>query len=169
MALSELPALRWHRTTIDGRVAVFGDASDGPPTLFLHGWGLSARSDARALPHLAAAGARVIAPALPGFGRSDALAGEYTFERLAAWIDELLDHLGVDEPAAVIGHSFAARSSCIARPMYCAAESSFPEIAYCASFMTPPSLCPAYRCNYTTIGTLCNNNPKVFSESFPTL
>jgi pimeloyl-ACP methyl ester carboxylesterase len=106
VALSELPALRWHRTTIDGRVAVFGDAGDGPPTLFLHGWGLSARSYARALPHLAAAGARVIAPALPGFGRSDALAGEYTFERLAVWIDELLDHLGVDEPAAVIGHSF---------------------------------------------------------------
>jgi pimeloyl-ACP methyl ester carboxylesterase len=48
----------------------------------------------------------VIAPALPGFGRSDALPGAYTFEALADWLDELLDHLRVDAPAALVGHSF---------------------------------------------------------------
>jgi pimeloyl-ACP methyl ester carboxylesterase len=48
----------------------------------------------------------VIAPGLPGFGRSDALPGEYTFEKLANWLDDLLDHVGVDEPAALVGHSF---------------------------------------------------------------
>lgn len=99
-------ALRWHRSTIDGRAVVHGEAGEGPPILFLHGWGLSARSYARALPLIAASGARVIAPALPGFGRSDDLDGDYTFPKLAAWIDDLLDHLGVTEPAAVIGHSF---------------------------------------------------------------
>lgn len=98
--------LRWHRTTLDGRLAVYGEAGDGPPVVFLHGWGLSARSYAQALPLIAAGGARVIAPALPGFGRSDALPGEYTFEKLANWVDELLEHVGVEEPAALIGHSF---------------------------------------------------------------
>jgi pimeloyl-ACP methyl ester carboxylesterase len=98
--------LRWHRTTLDGRPAVYGDAGDGPPLVFLHGWGLSARSYARALPTIAASGARVIAPALPGFGRSAPLEGEYTFEKLARWVDQLLEHLGVDEPVAIVGHSF---------------------------------------------------------------
>lgn len=98
--------LRWHRTTLDGRVAVYGDAGDGPPVVFVHGWGLSARSYARALPTIAAAGHRVIAPALPGFGRSDALPGTYTFERLARWLDQVLEHVGIDEPAALVGHSF---------------------------------------------------------------
>jgi pimeloyl-ACP methyl ester carboxylesterase len=98
--------LRWHRTTLDGRVAVYGEAGDGPPVVFLHGWGLSARSYAQAFPLIAETGSRVIAPALPGFGRSDALSGEYTFEKLARWVDELLEHVGVEEPAAFIGHSF---------------------------------------------------------------
>jgi pimeloyl-ACP methyl ester carboxylesterase len=98
--------LRWHRTTLDGRLAVYGEAGDGPPVVFLHGWGLSARSYAQALPLIAAGCARVIAPALPGFGRSDALPGEYTFEKLANWVDELLEHVGVEEPAALVGHSF---------------------------------------------------------------
>ncbi len=98
--------LRWHRTTLDGRPVVYGEAGDGPPLVFLHGWGLTARSYAHALPTIAASGARVIAPALPGFGRSAPLEGEYTFEKLARWVDELLEHVGVDEPAALVGHSF---------------------------------------------------------------
>jgi pimeloyl-ACP methyl ester carboxylesterase len=98
--------LRWHRTTLDGSPAVYGEAGDGPPVVFLHGWGLTARSYARALPTIAATGARVIAPALPGFGRSAPLHGAYTFEKLARWVDDLLDHVGVDEPAAIVGHSF---------------------------------------------------------------
>lgn len=98
--------LRWHRTTLDGRAAVYGDVGEGPPAVFLHGWGLTARSYARALPQLSRAGARVIAPALPGFGRSDPLPGRYTWEKLAHWLDALLEHAGIDEPAFLIGHSF---------------------------------------------------------------
>lgn len=106
MARSLDVRLRWHRTTLDGRPVVYGEAGDGPPVVFLHGWGLTARSYARALPTIAATGARVIAPALPGFGRSAPLDGAYTFEKLARWVDDLLDHVGVDEPAAIVGHSF---------------------------------------------------------------
>jgi pimeloyl-ACP methyl ester carboxylesterase len=99
-------ALRWHRTSLDGQAAFYGDAGDGPPVVFIHGWGLTARSYARALLLIAATGSRVIAPALPGFGRSAPLSGEYTFEKLANWLVELLDHAGIEEPAAFIGHSF---------------------------------------------------------------
>lgn len=99
-------SLRWHRSTIGGRTVVYGDAGDGPPVVFLHGWGLTARSYARALPLIAASGFRVIAPALPGFGRSALPDGEYTFDALVDWLFELLDTLDLHEPAAVIGHSF---------------------------------------------------------------
>lgn len=98
--------LRWHRTTIDGRAVFYGETGEGPPAVFIHGWGLNARTYARALPLMARAGARVIAPALPGFGRSDPLPGTYTWEKLAHWLDRLLEHAGVDEPAFLIGHSF---------------------------------------------------------------
>lgn len=106
MARAPDDRLRWHRTTIGGRAVMYGDAGDGPPVVFLHGWGLSARSYAQALPLIAATGSRVIAPALPGFGRSDALEGEYTFEKLVAWLIELLDTLDLRDPVAFIGHSF---------------------------------------------------------------
>lgn len=99
-------ALAWHTTTLDGRDACYAEAGEGPPLLFFHGWGISHRTYARALPQLAAAGARVIAPALPGFGRSDGLPGDLTWEKLARWVDQLLEHAGVEEPAFLVGHSF---------------------------------------------------------------
>ena len=98
--------LRWHRTTLDGRVACYGEAGDGPPLVFIHGWGLKARTYGNVLPQLARAGVRVIAPALPGFGRSDALGQDLSWERLAEWLADLLDHVGVHEPAFLVGHSF---------------------------------------------------------------
>lgn len=98
--------LRWHRTTLDGRVAFYGEAGDGPPLVFLHGWGVSSRSYARMIPVLARAGTRVIAPALPGFGKSDELPGQLGWERLARWLDDLLEHADVQEPAFLVGHSF---------------------------------------------------------------
>jgi pimeloyl-ACP methyl ester carboxylesterase len=98
--------LRWHRTTLDGQVAHYGDAGAGPPVVFVHGWGLTAHAYAEAFTEIARAGARVIAPALPGFGRSEPLRGAYTFERLAWWVRQLLEHADVDEPAFFVGHSF---------------------------------------------------------------
>lgn len=98
--------LRWHRTMLDGRTVLYGDAGEGPAVLFLHGWGLTARSYADALPLIAATGHRVIAPALPGFGRSDALDEDYSFEALSTWVVDLLDMLDLPEPVAIVGHSF---------------------------------------------------------------
>jgi pimeloyl-ACP methyl ester carboxylesterase len=101
----EDPRLRWHRTTLEGRLAVYGEAGDGPPLIFLHGWGITGRVYARVLPVLAATGAHVIAPALPGFGRSEELPGQLTWEKLAHWVEDLLEHLVGDEPTAMVGHS----------------------------------------------------------------
>ncbi|MFO7777487.1 MAG: alpha/beta fold hydrolase [Nitriliruptoraceae bacterium] len=106
MAARPDTGLRWHRTTIAGGTVAYGDAGEGPAVVFLHGWGLTARSYAQAFPLIAATGSRVIAPALPGFGRSDPLEGEYTFPRLAAWVLELLDEIDLREPVTMIGHSF---------------------------------------------------------------
>jgi pimeloyl-ACP methyl ester carboxylesterase len=103
--------LRWHRTTIAGQGVAYGDAGDGPPVVFLHGWGLTARSYAHTFPLIAATGSRVIAPALPGFGRSDPLDGPYTFPRLAAWVLELLDTLDLREEVTLIGHSFGGATA----------------------------------------------------------
>lgn len=99
-------SLRWHRTTLDGRVACYGEAGEGPPLVFIHGWGLRAQTYGNVLPQLANAGVRVIAPALPGFGRSDPLTTAFTWEHLAGWLADLLDHVGVHEPAFLVGHSF---------------------------------------------------------------
>lgn len=111
MAARAGTGLRWHRTTIGGRVVAYGDAGDGPPVVFLHGWGLSARSYAHTFPLIAATGSRVLAPALPGFGRSDPLDGTYTFPRLAAWVLELLDTLDLREEVTLIGHSFGGATA----------------------------------------------------------
>ena len=99
--------LRWGRVDVDGRSVEYGEAGDGPPLLFLHGWGLDHRAYKRPLSRLVAAGARVIAPALPGFGGSTRLRGrDASIGSYAAWVEQFLDAVGVSEPVVVMGHSF---------------------------------------------------------------
>ena len=82
-------------------------AGEGDPLLFLHGWGLTPRAYAAGVTRLTAAGIRIIAPSMPGFGRSDPPPltklglGEYA-RRAAA----LLEALDLEKPAFVVGHSF---------------------------------------------------------------
>lgn len=84
--------------------------ADGTPLLLLHGWGATARLWHRNILPLAAAGARVIAPDLPGHGLSDAPAGagEYTLERFVERTRALLDELRI-EGAAVAAQSMAGK------------------------------------------------------------
>lgn len=83
------------------------EAGTGDPLLFLHGWGLTPRAYAEGVVRLCAAGIRVIAPSLPGFGGSDGPPlrnielGAYA-ERVAAAVEAL----GLSKPAFVVGHSF---------------------------------------------------------------
>jgi pimeloyl-ACP methyl ester carboxylesterase len=99
--------LEWKNCVVDGRRAAYGEAGQGEPLVFLHGWGLGQHSYKRAMKRLARLGVRVIAPALPGFGGTDDLPkDQFSIEGYADWVDRFLDTLQVTEPVLVVGHSF---------------------------------------------------------------
>lgn len=82
------------------------ESGEGDPLLFLHGWGLTPHAYATAVRGLCGAGVRILAPSLPGFGRSSPLRlraglGEYA-ERVAG----LIDVIDPEKPCFVVGHSF---------------------------------------------------------------
>ena len=99
------------RITVDGHPVFVGTgsghpAADAPAVVFLHGaahdhtvWVMPAR-------HFARHGRRVLAPDLPGHGRSGGPALE-TIEALADWLARLLDAVGVTT-ATIVGHSMGA-------------------------------------------------------------
>ncbi|MFP5219227.1 MAG: alpha/beta fold hydrolase [Actinomycetes bacterium] len=106
-------AVTWRDVVVDGavlRVMEAGPADParpGEPLLFLHGWGLSPRVYADGVTRLTAAGVRVIAPCLPGFGGSDGPPlGSVDLAGYARVVGRLLDVLGVEHPVFVAGHSF---------------------------------------------------------------
>ena len=75
--------------------------------VFLHGWALGNHAYKRAVRRLTNRGCRVYAPAMPGFARSADLPGEsMSIAGYAAWLDDFVDEVGIEEPALVIGHSF---------------------------------------------------------------
>ncbi len=80
----------------------------GEPLLYLHGaFGLK-----WSMPLVEALAERhtVIAPHLPGYGRSDGLERIKTFYDLSVWIDEVLDAEGV-ESIRVVGHDFGGAAA----------------------------------------------------------
>src|SRR5579885_537849 len=77
---------------------------DGPPLMFIHGFGGTARNFTLNIGPLAEAGFRVITPELWGMGRSAKPRGRYSLDH---WVDQLvglMDGLGIQR-AAVMGHS----------------------------------------------------------------
>ena len=103
---------------VDGAIMRVMEAGDplADPLLFLHGWGLSPRATPTAISRLTAAGVRVIAPCLPGFGGSDGLPlHRHGLADYAHRIGRLLDVLGVEHPVFVAGHSVRRRHRAAAR------------------------------------------------------
>ena len=99
--------LVWKRATVQGRLALYGEAGAGLPVVFLHGWGLGQHAYRRPLKRLAQLGCHVWAPALPGFGGTADLPGDdFSLAGYAAWLDEFFRVVELDEPAVVVGHSF---------------------------------------------------------------
>lgn len=97
----------WQTLSVGGRTYYYGEAGTGAPLLFLHGWGLGYRAYRRSLQRLADRGARVLAPALPGFGGNPGLPIEdLSFAGYSRWVGEFLDAVDSHEPVAVVGHSF---------------------------------------------------------------
>ena len=99
--------LQWQTTTVDGRPAVYAVAGDGPPLVFLHGWGLNHRTYRRALKRVVRSGVRVYAPAMPGFGGTAALPkAQFTIAGYAKWVSQFLDAVAIKGPVTLVGHSF---------------------------------------------------------------
>jgi pimeloyl-ACP methyl ester carboxylesterase len=93
----------------------------GSPVLLLHGFPDSAALWDEVTPHLVAAGYRVIAPDLRGFGDSDAPAGvrQYALPTIIADLVALLDHACPSARVHVVGHdwgSVAAWCLALAQP-----------------------------------------------------
>ena len=85
------------------------DEGEGPPVLLLHGWPDTADLWRNQLPVLVAAGHRVIAPDLRGYGRSaqPQEVEAYALPKVVGDAVGLLDALGL-ERAAVVGHDWGA-------------------------------------------------------------
>jgi len=93
--------------SVDGHRVPVGVVGDGPPALFLHGWGMRPATYRPAIEAMARAGCRVYATSLPGFGGTAELpAPERSFAGYAAWVGRYLDVQGLDAVGLVAGHSF---------------------------------------------------------------
>jgi pimeloyl-ACP methyl ester carboxylesterase len=99
--------LRWSEIEVQGRPARYGEAGEGTPFVFLHGWGLSDRTYKRALGRLARMGLRVLAPSLPGFGGTPPLPpDDFSLAGYAGWVAAFNEAVGIEGPWYLGGHSF---------------------------------------------------------------
>jgi pimeloyl-ACP methyl ester carboxylesterase len=103
----------WSETRVQGsgvtlRVRQMGSA--GPPVLLLHGFPDSSEVWRDVAPLLVAAGHRVIAPDLRGFGQSDAppRTADYALGHIVADLRALISRVLQDKPVRVIGHDWGA-------------------------------------------------------------
>jgi pimeloyl-ACP methyl ester carboxylesterase len=98
---------REHRrfVTVDGRKVNVVEIGAGERTMvFVHGLAGSWQNWLENLPHFVAAGYRVVAFDLPGFGDSEMPRDKISIPGYGRFVDALLDRLGVG-PAIVVGNS----------------------------------------------------------------
>lgn len=108
--LSEAAAA-WSRSRWEdvGRWRVrYREAGSGPAVVLVHGLGVSADYWYRNGPPIAAAGRRVIAPDLPGFGRTRGPEAGLSVLEQAEFLPELARALDVG-PAVYVGHSLSCQ------------------------------------------------------------
>lgn len=96
--MSELKYLVLHRE----RVA-YQDVGDGDTLLLIHGIAGSSATWRAVTPQLSKR-YRVVAPDLPGHGKSAKPRGDYSLGAFAVWLRDLLDELGITR-VTVVGHS----------------------------------------------------------------
>jgi pimeloyl-ACP methyl ester carboxylesterase len=106
-ALLARTPLTQHEAVVDGVPVAwweYGEPGTGPTLLLVHGF----RGDHHGLEPVIAylPGVHIVAPDLPGFGRSAAMPGEHSIDGYAAWLARFAAEVGLDESAIVLGHSF---------------------------------------------------------------
>lgn len=97
------------RAHVDGIAVRFREAGTGPCIVLVHGLGISADYWFRNGPALAAAGYRVLAPDLPGFGRTRGPKDGLSVAGQAAALDQWAAALDL-EPAVYVGHSLSCQA-----------------------------------------------------------
>jgi pimeloyl-ACP methyl ester carboxylesterase len=97
------PALTRGVVIAGRRVNVVDTGGDGPPLVFLHGLGGRWQNWLLNIPAFMATH-RVLAPDLPGFGRSEMPSGRISIQGFARVIDELCRTLGIEAPV-IVGNS----------------------------------------------------------------
>jgi pimeloyl-ACP methyl ester carboxylesterase len=98
-----MTAINYRTANVDGRTTFYREAGppDAPKLLLLHGFP-SASHMFRDLIPLLADRIHIVAPDLPGFGKSDVPERGATFERLADTIDRFTDIIGFDRYALYV-------------------------------------------------------------------
>ncbi|USX54877.1 alpha/beta fold hydrolase [Lentzea sp. HUAS12] len=98
-----MPAIRHHHVEVDGLKVFVREAGDTsrPTVVLLPGYPSSSRSYVRLIDRLASTW-HVVAIDYPGFGSSDPLPGEPTFDRLAEVTGRTIDLLGIGDYAVYV-------------------------------------------------------------------
>jgi pimeloyl-ACP methyl ester carboxylesterase len=99
-----LRGLRPARARLPRAAVEYWTGGRGMPVLFVHGFGTEAVINWAAQLPAARRHFRVVAPDLPGFGRSERVASDAAIALHVECLRDLLDHLGIDR-THVVGHS----------------------------------------------------------------
>ena len=105
-------AAQWavtHRVMAGGWHLRYREAGEGPPLVLVHGLGCSADYWVRNGPWLAASGYRVLAPDLPGFGRTDGPRAGLSVVQQAYAVSVFAEAMQLG-PAAYLGHSLSCQT-----------------------------------------------------------
>ena len=96
-------SIRYHTIAVDGANIFYREAgsADAPKLLLLHGFPTSSHMFRDLIPLLADR-FHIVAPDLPGFGRSDSPGRGLTFERMAQTIDRFTELVGFERYALYI-------------------------------------------------------------------
>jgi 2-hydroxy-6-oxonona-2,4-dienedioate hydrolase len=97
------------RVEVGGRAVRYREAGRGRPIVLVHGLAMSADYWHRTAPAVAAAGFRVLAPDLPGYGRTEGPEEGLGVSRQAWEVFRWADALGL-ERAAYLGHSLSCQT-----------------------------------------------------------